>query len=236
MWSSVDKKTLINVTRGHSDLNEDNLDDRFDEYYSKFCNDVKGFKCIHVKKRSIHCRPYIEIRYRSKMARYNLFNIFLLGAYDGRELIATIQYIEDDTDYNIRVFENIADSIRVNRKTNNKLDEKLNEKQTRLKLIYIGRSEEEDIIIDKNKDELIIGREPDKTDFVIPEKISCAVSRRHCMVNRINHKYFVQDLKSSNYTLINGIMIPPYELMELFDNDILTLADLEFRAKIITSA
>ena len=35
----------------------------------------------------------------------------------------------------------------------------------------------------------------------------------------MNNKYFVQDLKSVNHTLVNGIMIPPYELTELENND-----------------
>jgi hypothetical protein len=229
-WSSDDKKTLINVTRGHTDLEEDNLESRLDEYCRRFSKSVKGFDCKCVKKRSIQLRPYMELRYRSKMARYEFFNIFLLGIYEGRELIVTIQYLEDDSDYDVYVFENIEDSIRVNKKHIDKPEEKLNENQALLKLIYV--SENKDIIIDKNKDELIIGRDANNTDFVIPEEVSCAVSRRHCIINRINNKYFVQDLKSSNHTLINGIMIPPYELMELFNNDILTLADLEFRAKI----
>jgi hypothetical protein len=229
-WSSEDKKTLINVTRGHTDLEEGNLESRFDEYYRRFTESVKGFECQYAKKRSINFRPYMELRYCSKMARYKFFNIFLLGAYEGRELLVTIQYLEGDSDYDIRVFENIEDSLRVNRKRSEAHEKELNEKQARLKLIYIGN--DKDIIIDKNKDELIIGREAQGTDFVIPSEFSSAISRRHCIINRMNHKYFVQDLKSSNHTLINGIMIPPYELMELFDNDIMTLADLEFRAKI----
>jgi hypothetical protein len=230
MWSSEDKKTLINVTRGHTDLEDDKLESRFDEYYRRFSKSVKGFECKYIKKRSIQCRPYVELRYRSKMARYEFFNIFLLGTYDGRELIVTIQFLEDDSDYDVHVFENIEDSIRVNKKQVVRAEEELNEKQVLLKLVYIGN--DKDIVIDRDKDELIIGREANSTDFVIPTELSSAVSRKHCIINRINNKYFVQDLKSSNHTLINGIMIPPYELMELLDNDILTLADLEFRAKI----
>jgi hypothetical protein len=229
-WSSMDKKTLINVTRGHTDLEEENIESRFDEYYCRFGKSVKGFECKFVKKRSINFRPYMELRYRSKMGRYGFFNIFLLGAYDGRELIVTIQYLEDDSEYDLRVFENIQDSIRVKNKQIDKLEEKFNEKQTILKLVYIGN--DKDIVIDKDKDELIIGREEYNSDYVIPTELSSAISRKHCIINRMNNKYFVQDLKSSNHTLINGIMIPPYELMELLDNDILTLADLEFRAKI----
>lgn len=39
----------------------------------------------------------------------------------------------------------------------------------------------------------------------------------------------VPALGGVNHTLVNGIMIPPYELMELENNDILSVADIEFR-------
>ena len=45
----------------------------------------------------------------------------------------------------------------------------------------------------------------------------------------MNNKYIVQDLKSVKHTLVNCIMIPPYELTELVNNDILSVADIEFR-------
>jgi hypothetical protein len=111
------------------------------------------------------------------------------------------------------------------------LYEKLDiEKETNLKLIYTGKNGE--ILIDVDKDEFAIGRDGSKVDAVIPDKLSNAVSRKHCLITKTNNKYFVQDLESSNHTLVNGVMIPPYEIMEIEDNDILSIADLEFRVKI----
>jgi pSer/pThr/pTyr-binding forkhead associated (FHA) protein len=51
------------------------------------------------------------------------------------------------------------------------------------------------------------------------------------MVTKMNGKYFVQDLKSLNGTLVNGIRIPSYELMELFENDIISMANMDFRVR-----
>lgn len=78
-------------------------------------------------------------------------------------------------------------------------------------------------------DDFLIGRSAGAVDGVIPVEYSRAVSRKHCLITKMNNKYFVQDLKSVNHTLVNGVMIPPYELTELENNDILSVADIEFR-------
>jgi hypothetical protein len=104
------------------------------------------------------------------------------------------------------------------------------ERDTSLKLIYAGKNGE--VVIAVDKDEVIIGRDKDKADVVISDDLSSAVSRKHCLITKTNNKYFVQDLNSSNYTLVNGVMIPPYEIMEIEDGDIMSIADLEFRVKI----
>lgn len=100
---------------------------------------------------------------------------------------------------------------------------------TILKLLYHGNDKELEFLIDD--EDFLIGRNVDAADGVIPMNFSRAVSRKHCLITKMNDKYFLQDLKSVNHTLVNGIMIPPYELMELENNDILSVADIEFRVK-----
>lgn len=96
-----------------------------------------------------------------------------------------------------------------------------------LRLLYHGNGRELEFLIDG--EDFLIGRNAAIADGIITAEYSKAVSRRHCLITRLNHKYFVQDLKSVNHTLVNGIMIPPYELMELENNDILSVGDIEFR-------
>ena len=98
---------------------------------------------------------------------------------------------------------------------------------TALKLLYHGNDRELEFYVDD--EDFLIGRNADLADGVITMDFSRAVSRKHCLITKMNGKYFVQDLKSVNHTLVNGIMIPPYELMELENNDILSVADIEFR-------
>lgn len=100
---------------------------------------------------------------------------------------------------------------------------------TILKLLYHGNDKELEFLIED--EDFLIGRNVDAADGVIPMNFSRAVSRKHCLITKMNDKYFVQDLKSVNHTLVNGIMIPSYELMELENNDILSVADIEFRVK-----
>lgn len=101
------------------------------------------------------------------------------------------------------------------------------EQDTVLKLLYSGKGGRLEFIV--NDEDFLIGRNAEIVEGAIPEGISKAVSRKHCLITKMNNKYFVQDLKSVNHTLLNGIMIPPYELMELENNDILSVADIEFR-------
>lgn len=96
-----------------------------------------------------------------------------------------------------------------------------------LRLLYRGKGRE--LEFEVSEEDFLIGRNAEVADGVIPLDFSRAVSRKHCLITRLNNKYFVQDLKSVNHTLVNGIMIPPYELMELENNDILSVADIEFR-------
>ncbi|MDE7322957.1 MAG: FHA domain-containing protein [Lachnospiraceae bacterium] len=96
-----------------------------------------------------------------------------------------------------------------------------------LKLLYIGKSGRLEFLVGDN--DFLIGRNPEAVDGVITLEMSKAVSRKHCLITKMNQKYFVQDLESVNHTLVNGIMIPPYELMELENNDILSVGDIEFR-------
>lgn len=99
-----------------------------------------------------------------------------------------------------------------------------------LKLLYSGKGGRYEFLV--SDDDFLIGRNEEHADGVIPLALSRAVSRKHCLITRMNQKYFVQDLESVNHTLVNGIMVPPYELMELENNDILSVGDIEFRVTI----
>ncbi|MDE6917103.1 MAG: hypothetical protein K2P39_09955 [Lachnospiraceae bacterium] len=112
-WLSKDKRTVINVTRGGADLTEENLNSRLNRYYMNFCREISHFDCSGISRRVINRRTYGEIRYRSHMAGYCFFNIFLLGSYQGRELIVTIQCMESSSAANLHIFENVSDSIRI---------------------------------------------------------------------------------------------------------------------------
>ena len=101
------------------------------------------------------------------------------------------------------------------------------EQSAELKLLYSGKSGRFEFLVGDG--DFLIGRNAEAADGVIPLELSRAVSRKHCLITKMNQKYFVQDLKSVNHTLVNGIMVPPYELMELENNDILSVGDIEFR-------
>lgn len=99
----------------------------------------------------------------------------------------------------------------------------------RLELIYCGQEGTFGFTIESQ--DFVIGRSMEEADGIL--QISSKVSRKHCLITKINRNYFVQDLDSTNGTVVNGTKIPPYELMQLEPNDVLSLADVDLRVKIV---
>lgn len=102
-------------------------------------------------------------------------------------------------------------------------------KDTKLILLYIGK--EGKVQFEIGDEDFLIGKNAKAVDGVL--KVSKVVSRIHCKIMKKNRKFFVQDMKSVNHTFVNGEYIPAYELMELYDGDILTLADVDLRVRIV---
>ena len=115
-WMSKDRRVVVNVAKGGSDLDEDNLLLRLDEYYKRFSKDISNFECLNIKKRRVNGRSYGEIRYSSDMTGYRFYNIFMLGCFEGSEIVLTLQCMQDDIKAQAHIFDNISDSLRILRK------------------------------------------------------------------------------------------------------------------------
>ena len=111
-----------------------------------------------------------------------------------------------------------------------KTEEETSAKTNKLELIYAGK--EGTFQFNMEDEEFLIGRGTDSDGML---QVSMKVSRRHCLITKINENYFAQDLGTTNGTYVNGTQIPPYELMELQHNDILCVGDVEFRVQVIES-
>ncbi|MBQ2937043.1 MAG: FHA domain-containing protein [Lachnospiraceae bacterium] len=101
-------------------------------------------------------------------------------------------------------------------------------KSNKLELVYAGREGTFQFCV--GDEAFLIGRGMDSDGML---QISMKVSRRHCLITKINGNYFVQDLDSTNGTYVNDTQIPPYELMELEHNDILCVGDVELRVQVL---
>lgn len=102
------------------------------------------------------------------------------------------------------------------------------ENPNRLELIYSGKEGTFRFIVED--EDFTIGREMDSNGVL---QVSMKVSRRHCLITKLNRSYFVQDLDSTNGTYVNDTRVPSYELMELEHNDVLCVGDVEFRVQVI---
>ena len=114
-WLSEDRRVVINVTSGNEIL-QDNLLQRLQEYYDGFKSQVNAFECLKVTKRIINGYEYGELQYSSQIMGYEFFTIFILGNYEGREVILTQQCMARDKKKWMPVFMNISESLRVARK------------------------------------------------------------------------------------------------------------------------
>lgn len=110
-----------------------------------------------------------------------------------------------------------------------KAEEDTSVKTSKLELVYAGREGTFQFCMEK--EEFSIGR-GSESDGVL--QVSMKVSRKHCVITRINGNYFVQDLDSTNGTYVNSIQIPPFELMELEQNDVLCVGDVELRVQMLS--
>lgn len=78
------------------------------------------------------------------------------------------------------------------------------------------------------KDSVIIGRNAREADIVLDYDRS--VSGRHCRIREKDGKFYVEDLQSSNGSLLNGIRL--LEEMEIYSGSILTLGRVEMKVQI----
>lgn len=115
-WLSDDKRVVINVTSGGKEVTQEKLLLRLQEYYDGFKSRVREFECLKVTKRRINGYDYGELQYRSEMMGYAFFTIFILGNYDGREIILTQQCMERDKKAFMPIFMNISESLRILKK------------------------------------------------------------------------------------------------------------------------
>lgn len=77
-----------------------------------------------------------------------------------------------------------------------------------------------------NKQLFKIGKERVKVDYCIPDNSS--ISRVHAQIIFKNNGYYIVDMKSTNYTYVNGNKVVPEQEMKLNSGDKIRLADEEF--------
>ena len=93
-----------------------------------------------------------------------------------------------------------------------------------LNAFLIWKRTGEKILIDKSS--FRIGREKSYVEFCINDNSS--VGRNHAEIVRKDGSFFIRDLKSLNFTMVNGEKVSTSVEVELLDNDIISLSNEEF--------
>lgn len=113
---SDNNRVIVNVARGGAGLTQEQLEMRLEAYCKGFAKDLSAFERLKVNKRQFLGDSFIDLRYFSDMMGYQFYNVFILGIYEERELIVTMQCIRNEATENERIFDTIADSIRILKK------------------------------------------------------------------------------------------------------------------------
>ena len=83
--------------------------------------------------------------------------------------------------------------------------------------------------ISLNRDHLLIGKNPDKADIILP---SDTVSRVHARIEKRSDGLYVTDLFSTNGTFLDGHRLEPNRSARLLDSARLTIAGYNYRVQI----
>lgn len=112
-WFSDDHRMIVSVARGSRGWGQKALSVRLNEYYKDFHRNIKRFACSHISQREINGHVYGEMQYFSSMTGYSFLNRFLLGNYEERELIVTVQSTGGDPEEIRHICDNIMDSLKL---------------------------------------------------------------------------------------------------------------------------
>ena len=83
--------------------------------------------------------------------------------------------------------------------------------------------------ISLNRDHLLIGKNPDKADIILPSE---TVSRVHARIEKRSDGLYVTDLFSTNGTFLDGHRLEPNRSARLLDSARLTIAGYNYRVQI----
>lgn len=78
-----------------------------------------------------------------------------------------------------------------------------------------------------NKKYFVIGKKETSVDGVV--RLSDRVSRVHCRIDMIDEEFYITDLESMNGTYVNGKRLIPNQKYPIRENDIISLADVDFK-------
>lgn len=99
---------------------------------------------------------------------------------------------------------------------NDKNKNTLKNESAELVLMYLGK------LYELNKTPFIIGRDPNSSNFYIDNK---TVSRNHAQLTKTEGRWYLEDLRSSSGTILNGIKLDPSRKYEIVPNDCIELSD-----------
>ncbi len=112
-WLSDDRRTVININNQEGAEASKDLLQRLQEYYDSFQNQAMEYECLQVTKRRMNGYDYGELQYRSEVAGYAFFTIFIIGVFEEREITLILQCMEYDRKKWLPVFRNISESLRI---------------------------------------------------------------------------------------------------------------------------
>lgn len=117
----------------------------------------------------------------------------------------------------------------VGSKTNDTM-QNVNRGLQRPDMVIVALNAPQALEINVNKDSFVLGKKADSVDGCI--SFNNYIGRIHCRIDYTGREYTVTDLQSKNGTYVNRIRLQPDKPYGLKNNDILRLANSDFRVVI----
>lgn len=96
---------------------------------------------------------------------------------------------------------------------------------SRMRLIAMNAPSRVEVRVDK--DQFVIGKKTAECDGVV--SFNGKISRTHCQISRVNGRYTIMDLNSSNGTYVNHVRLAPHQPQPIQSGDVIRMANSDFQ-------
>ena len=179
------------------------------------------------------CQRMGEWTVRYDLKRYLIVNVEVNTGFWKSSLIikskkgtVTFTKIPKDVDFKtLLTIDSVEDARKHKKKTGQSAPAKKADSAVKSASLILNENQSDEQVFMLIANPCHIGRGRDSSIQIM----DASLSRRHCVINQQENRYFIQDLQSSNGTTVNGTAVSQ---KELFGEEELGIGDIVFRFRL----